>query len=365
MDRHFSTYMNFLRVVAAFLVLLSHLDDERFTGGTLALMRDGIGYGHHAVIIFFVLSGLVIAYTADRTPTLTEFVTARLARMYSVVVPMVLIIPLLDLLGSRFDPQLYSGSTEPVGVMIAAALTFSHRFWFSQIDYFSNEPYWSISYEVAYYLLFALWFYLRGTARWLLLTLAILTIGPVILLLMPPWIAGVLLWRWRDRLIVGKRLALLLMLGAPMVYAVAGALGVFTMLNWFCTLAWRALGTGEALWSLSANWATDYLITILLCAHLIGVWTLCRTGSLQLERLRKGATWLADGSFALYLFHQPLIALAAAMLGPFRNTPYGMLALLLAATLGSYLLAEISDRRRRIWISAFQSMVAGVRAKRV
>jgi peptidoglycan/LPS O-acetylase OafA/YrhL len=48
--------------------------------------------GSEAVMAFFVLSGFVIAYVADqRETTLQAFAAARLARLYSVIIPAMLL----------------------------------------------------------------------------------------------------------------------------------------------------------------------------------------------------------------------------------------------------------------------------------
>ena len=64
MTQRFSLYLDFLRFSAAMIVFLSHFAYPRFTDGTYSFIRD-LNLGSDAVVFFFVLSGLVIAYTAD------------------------------------------------------------------------------------------------------------------------------------------------------------------------------------------------------------------------------------------------------------------------------------------------------------
>ncbi|MFK5283420.1 hypothetical protein ACI3PL_27990, partial [Lacticaseibacillus paracasei] len=58
----------------------------------------------------------------------------------------------------------------------------------------SNIPLWSLSFEAAYYLLFAVFMFSRH--RWLWCSLAALVIGQKILLLLPAWLAGVWVYRY-------------------------------------------------------------------------------------------------------------------------------------------------------------------------
>nr|WP_309503487.1 hypothetical protein [uncultured Roseovarius sp.] len=68
MTAGFSTYLNLLRFGAAFIVLMSHFSYARYSGGRWLWIRE-FNFGSDAVVVFFVLSGLVIALVADRKRT--------------------------------------------------------------------------------------------------------------------------------------------------------------------------------------------------------------------------------------------------------------------------------------------------------
>ena len=60
----------------------------------------GYRYGWDAVKVFFVLSGFVIAYVAEtKSNSLPLFFRDRLSRLYSVVVPAILVTCIADSLG--------------------------------------------------------------------------------------------------------------------------------------------------------------------------------------------------------------------------------------------------------------------------
>src|SRR3974377_2602308 len=83
MTNALSLYLDALRFGAAFVVFLSHY--RKFTGGMLWQMQP---YGRTAVMVFFVLSGFVIAWvTETRERTLQEYALSRVARLYSVIIP--------------------------------------------------------------------------------------------------------------------------------------------------------------------------------------------------------------------------------------------------------------------------------------
>ncbi|MEO7108145.1 MAG: hypothetical protein ABIZ09_17345, partial [Rhodoferax sp.] len=60
----FSLYLDLLRVCAAYFVLLFHMKKHEF--GPEALLKLIPDHGHDAVILFFVLSGYVIAAATER-----------------------------------------------------------------------------------------------------------------------------------------------------------------------------------------------------------------------------------------------------------------------------------------------------------
>ena len=59
-------------------------------------------YGREAVIVFFVLSSFVIAYTVDQENcTLFEYAIHRISRIYLVVIPALILTPMADWIGAR------------------------------------------------------------------------------------------------------------------------------------------------------------------------------------------------------------------------------------------------------------------------
>ena len=107
MTNGLSLFLDALRFGAAFAVLLSHTG--RVSGGMFWRMQP---YGH-TVVVFLVLSGFVIAWvTETRERTVEEYSLSRMARLYSVILPAVIITAVLDHVAMAIDPSLYP--PEPV-----------------------------------------------------------------------------------------------------------------------------------------------------------------------------------------------------------------------------------------------------------
>ena len=204
MNRPFSLYLDLVRFGAAVAVLLSHANMREI----IATNLFPLSVGHNAVVIFFVLSGYVIAYVTDtREGTARTYSISRIARVYSVAIPAIVLVPLIDAAGQAIDTSLYdSGNTthDYALVRVVASALFVNELWFVSIMPFSNSAYWSLCYEVCYYVLFAVSQFESGWRRVALLVIAGLIIGPKILLLLPIWVAGVILYRMHRKFVISE-----------------------------------------------------------------------------------------------------------------------------------------------------------------
>src|SRR6516164_6699219 len=104
MNKTTSLYLDFLRVIAAFGVMLVHANQVWFSNG-LFLRPE---YGHKLVMVFFVLSGYLIAFTVDKKNKGSErYLIDRVSRLYSVVIPALIVTFILDSLGEKINYSFY------------------------------------------------------------------------------------------------------------------------------------------------------------------------------------------------------------------------------------------------------------------
>ena len=296
-ERQTSVYLDIVRFSAAFAVFAGHASGARFTGGWLWQFGP---YMASAVAIFFVLSGFVIGFVTQRREIdAATYAVNRMARICSVSLPAIALTITLDMIGRAISPQLYSAQwgytpDHPL-LQVATALTFTQAFWFSRLTLGSNLPYWSLNYEVAYYVIFGLAAFCPGRRlRPVLVTVAALVCGPAILELLPLWLLGFLAFRLQPQRHLGRAAGWLLFGGSIAAFVAYEA--------W----SWR---TGRVLASLGpANRpeiVQDYLVAILFAANLTGVRAI-GTDLVRVARwLEKPAKWLAARTFSLYLFHLP------------------------------------------------------------
>jgi peptidoglycan/LPS O-acetylase OafA/YrhL len=352
-DRRLSLYLDGARAGAALLVVLSHWAYERFSGGHFLWIRD-LNLGSDAVVLFFVLSGFVIAFTASEKDRDTgEFLFNRATRIYSVALPALLLGYGLDHLGAWAAPAAYDGwwySPKSLAATLLVGLTFSNEWNVVAIRLGTNGPYWSLSYEVAYYLLFAAAIYLTGLRRIIVIALLALVFGWRVLLLMPAWLLGVLVWRLvRQQRYPDRTAAWTMAVLPPCAYAAALGLGVPHYLM-ALTQSLLSIDANALDWLLrfSDEFIWNGLIGVLFAIHLLGVAALLARPRTAAAAAPSGTArairWMAGASFSLYLVHYPLMQFLEAVLpATLAGTP--RYAALLALTLAACLIfAELFER---------------------
>ena len=361
MNRSTSLYLDLVRFLAAVVVVLTHLAYPRFSGGRLDALR---GFGNDAVMVFFVLSGWVIAHAAsEREKDLRTFTLHRFARLWSVALPAIVLTLVLDRIGIALRPEAYGGAwfqDDRPWLRVLTAATFTNELWFSSTRLFSNGPYWSLGYEFWYYALFAAAWYLRGAARVVVLLAAAAIAGPKILLLLPVWALGVGVQRWTAVRPASVRLGLALWAGSILAYAAfrgfdgperLARLSVDTFGKTYDTLRW------------SNEFLSSFVIGPIVALHFAGFHGCSRVFEPLLARFERTIRGWAGATFSIYLFHLPLMQCLATLPAFDPRSPLAVAALFASVLLGCRLLSlatEAQKHRARDWL---RSMIAVVRPR--
>lgn len=219
--------LNWLRGIAAILVLLSHarsfffVDLKNYSDTPTILTKFFYlisGLGHPSVIIFFVLSGFLVAGSIERqwqenNFDIKNYLVTRIIRLWVVLIPCLLITFVLDHIGYYlFNPDFYLGNinklinSAPPNPVNWSFLVFLGNILFLQTIYVptygSNGPFWSLAYEFWYYILFPILFYITKTKKYILFFLLIcisIFIGYNVLILFPIWLFGFLSHRLKNK----------------------------------------------------------------------------------------------------------------------------------------------------------------------
>jgi peptidoglycan/LPS O-acetylase OafA/YrhL len=220
-------YLEFIRGAAAVTVLIYHFL-ELHTLSSHSKHFYFASWGTDAVIIFFILSGIVINISQTNNPKAKrDFMAGRLLRLY----PQLVVGLLLGLL------VLYITNI----AIPSAGVIAGNFFMISAVrDYMinivpclqSNSPLWSLSYEIVFYLLFAISigkYQKKAVVYWFLLSLAImpvyyLKIGPdvlkhfvAVLAFSSIWLAGYYIYEYRNYFYADKYTALFSVGALPLI----------------------------------------------------------------------------------------------------------------------------------------------------
>ena len=206
MNRGLSIYLDLFRVTAAFVVIVYHVTSP-VLGGSWLRPPFSLPFGPDAVIGFFVLSGYVIAFVAStKENEPLSYASARLSRLWSVLLPALLLTLVFDgNVGRYIGPTHYEAYVptyfyeHPFAALGTAAI-FWNELWFLSIPPLSDAQVWSLGYEAWYYIIFGCIVFFTKKTGVLLAGISSLVAGPRILILLPVWALGVLLYHTTPKL---------------------------------------------------------------------------------------------------------------------------------------------------------------------
>ena len=322
MNNNFSITLNFWRWIAALLVVLNHarhlllvdftnVDNKNiFIKGFYFIT----GLGHEAVVIFFVISGyLVGGLTVGKWTeniSYSEYFVARFTRIYSVLVPALIIGGGLDWLGFHFfdESEIYSNSTKnSINVVINDRLSLIN-FVGNILNlegicneiYGSNGPLWSLAYEWWYYTIYA--FFLGALLhKKKSLKILNLTISLTLLILLPinltlwmlVWLIGVSVYLYGES-----------SLPKPSVYA---CIFLFILALFFSRTSHNVENFLDPE-PIFKSFIRDFSFGIAFAILLLSIYK--QRFKLPYANTHK---FLADFSYSIYLFHFPVFIFLTAI----------------------------------------------------
>jgi peptidoglycan/LPS O-acetylase OafA/YrhL len=363
LDARFSLYLDLARACAALAVVVAHFGYFHiFDDAQIARIPD---FGREAVIAFFVLSGFVIAYSAEhKNLTARSYVVARAARLYSVVLP-VLALAFVLAIGARDLLQVPvedSYELRRPWLYMPFHLAFLGDVWSFVERPPWLIPYWSLDYEAWYYVLFGVFHFTPGRRRWLAAGAVLALVGPRLWLLLPVWLSGVALYRLQGRLAFGPALA---RAGWALSVVLIGLWG------WFDPEPWLR-GVANGLWPFpgirmgSADRVlADYAVMLLVLLN----FACARQARFDaLLRLARPIRFVAGHTFTLYLSHGIVIGLWQTLLPIERGATHEILAIGSTIALVALALNPFTEALQRILRRVFDAALSlgarglGVRA---
>jgi peptidoglycan/LPS O-acetylase OafA/YrhL len=188
---------------------------------------------------------------------------------------------------------------EKLWLYVPFHLMFLGDFWSLSEQPFSVPVWWSMNFEVWYYILFAVAIFWSGWRRIMLCALVLAVMGYKLWLLLPVWLAGSWLHSRVDRLWVPPTTARILVVGTIAAYLVLEAAGVDDWL-WSVTDAIVGGSAEHSPLGSARKFLSDWLVGSLVVAHLIG-WR--HAGWVINQPVAALIRWAAGFTFTLYLLH--------------------------------------------------------------
>ena len=290
-----SLVLDGLRLCAAFIVFIHHGYSLWFSNAA----SDKLIYiAHFSVVIFFVLSGYLIAYTtSNNNRGALSYIQARLSRLYSVLIPAIIITALCQFTIFFINHPVFSEySRPPIVIRYLLSASFLNEIWFYSSSPPINGPLWSMSYEFWYYTIFGIWVFSKK--NWqsnVLLVLVIIIAGPSILLMMPIWLMGCLAYKL-SRLKKSDQNYPILFCGC--------IIASILLLSYLPPMPFNL---GQYPFHYANQFITDNIIGIFVAGSLF-----CETRAKSLKQTPdfiKKFRKIADLTFPLYLLHFPLLIL--------------------------------------------------------
>jgi peptidoglycan/LPS O-acetylase OafA/YrhL len=353
LDARFSLYLDLARACAALAVVVAHFGYFHiFDDAQIARIPD---FGREAVIAFFVLSGFVIAYSAEhKNLTAHSYVVARVARLYSVVLP---VLALAFILATVVQDVLHV----PIGdsyelrrpwLYVPFHLAFLGDVWSLVERPPWLIPYWSLDYEAWYYVLFGVFHFTQGRRRWLAAGAVLAVVGPRLWLLLPVWLSGVALYRLQGRLAFGATLA---RAGWALSVVLVGLWGWFDpepylrdVANGLWPFAGIRMGSADRV-------LADYAVMLLV---LLNFACARQAGFDGLLRVARPIRFLAGHTFTLYLSHGIVIGLWEAVLPVERGAAYQIVAVGVAIAVVALALNPFTEVLQRALRRVFDAGLA-------
>ncbi|HET7839981.1 MAG TPA: acyltransferase [Terriglobia bacterium] len=335
-----------MRGMAAWAVMWGHVRGNFFVDFQnlqhpnlfLKVLYFVTGFGHQAVMVFFVLSGFLISSSvfnglATGSWSWRDYSINRLSRLYAVLIPGLLLGFIWDKSGSTLfaSTGLYTHPLHGFGALIAqkqlTAGAFAGNVFFMQTIlcpvFGSNGPLWSLANEFWYYVLFPVGLLaLVGWGRGALRHATPLTIAAIVLAVFLGWtiLIGFLIWMAGCILLV----AYSKVREFPKRW-VGPYILVTSIILVSCLVAAR-LGKSKML-------GADLPVGLAFALFLFGVLQI--DFSLRSHTYANVARFFAGFSYSLYVLHFPAVLFLRAWLAPYQWRPdFRHFAFLIAIGLG-------------------------------
>jgi peptidoglycan/LPS O-acetylase OafA/YrhL len=352
MNKIVSLYLDILRILSAFYVFIYHVGSDKIGNEVVFSTPNfsetlSLSYfsAHYFVIVFFVLSGFLITMSASRPNiTIKTFMTARIGRLYSVLLPALLLsflVAKILIVGNYYPINLVRNNTQIIQ-RILLNLTFLSQSWNLNATPPLNGPFWSVQYEFMYYLIIASWLLVKNNFKYVLILIIILLSGLKVMLLFPCWLIGSLLY-----LLISKKKTL--NFGLSVILFFSTLILLFFILSGKLNLPFeKTIGDHDFFGFLlffSWNYKADILFSLIVATNVFAIFGLSKkieylNSSSLVNKLHSKIQIMSNCSYTLYLFHLPLLFLFATIIPYDKTSSINQIGLIIMVLVAVYFIAK-------------------------
>ena len=313
------------------------------------------GFGREAVVIFFVLSGYVISHVVEKKESKPlDYIASRFARIYSVALPSLILTIITYYIGNYINSEAFIKVTSQLGnpiITAFSALFFINQSW-RALPVFSNFSYWSLGYEVLYYVFFGILCFESGLKRIVLLILVSVLMGPRVLLYLPIWLVGVLSHRLSFLIEVKIVPACILYVFSLVMVATLSFLYIQDAINSIVNSHIFLIIPQKYNESLD-HIGSDYLLSIFVALNMFSFYFFGETCNVFNGNFVKIVRFASSYTFSLYLYHLPILFFFSAII-PCNQFPIvSFISCTFLTIVFIVIIGNFSEREKRQFIKEY------------
>jgi peptidoglycan/LPS O-acetylase OafA/YrhL len=217
----------------------------------------------------------------------------------------------------------------PTAIRYVGTALFVGHFWLWPDLEPANTPFWSLTFEASYYVGIAIFVFARGYGRLIGLILLTLLAGPTMVLLAPTWLIGYWAYHFSLRRLNAPAAAGLWLLSAVALLSCFLIEESFRQPLKFLRMPDASVG----------GLLAAYAAALCFVVNVVAFDSFSATAARVLQPISGFIRWLGSMTFALYLFHLPILSLLTVYPIAGRSSVVQMAALvgftfLIVATVG-------------------------------
>jgi peptidoglycan/LPS O-acetylase OafA/YrhL len=310
MNKTISLYLDTLRAIAAICVVFHHYNNHVTEAG----IKIFPSIGQEAVMVFFCMSGFVIAWVCDnKEKSWPIFIAKRLSTFYSVLFPSIFIILTCYFLAHAINPNVYPdyidvGSKHILPKILLNISFLNYNSVFYDVRLPTASPLWSLTYLFWYYIIYAFIIFIPNKViATVIVSFAFLFLGAKLILLWPVWLIGAFTYRLSKKIKCNLSISYLIFgISITLIFLmrISGLRQKLSMSNLFLMDSLH-----------HSNYAFYfYILGLLICMNFFSIISISKVCSITLGKQIDNLIRRISGvSFTLYTTHLPIMFLLKAL----------------------------------------------------